>query len=342
MNNDTMWWVECGANIPKGGFTRNHIMPVNKVTSFRMKWDNKGVFATAYMYDSKEQSDANLYGDFYLDFDYDIADSKDQEQAFGVIRKDVIEALRYLKVIYTINQEDVRIYFSGSKGIHLVVSKEIIGVVPHKHLNMAYRMMAEDISKFTHSNTLDLKIYDNKRLFRLPHSIHPKTELYKIPLTYEELTTLKYQDIVLMAQSPRAEAKTQPIINQKANMQYRNYLKKLDAILNKPKSTGPTMKLDYTPPCVDYLLHNEIGKGQRNDSLAFLASFCKQSGYLEDETDKLLVKWGDDMCTPSIPEEEVTTTVNSIYKGDGKMGCSTATILSKCDKKLCKLHKRGF
>lgn len=341
MSSETKWWIECGANLPNGSFKRNHITTPQKVNEFRFKHDNKGVFATAYIYDSKEQTEANIYGDFYLDFDYDINDSEDKEAAFDFVRKDVISAVRYLKIIYGIQKEDLRLYFSGSKGVHLIVPKEVLGVVPDKTLNMVYRSMAEDIAKTGVSN-LDLRIYDNRRLFRLPNSIHPKTGLYKIPITYEEIENSTYEQIRTIAKNPRADKKKEYSINQAAHMEYMNHIKKVHLIMNKPRNGSVEMKLDFTPPCVDYLLKNQCGKGQRNDTLAFLASFCKQSGMDMDKATVMLEQWNDTLCVPSMPPREISTTVQSIYGGNGNMGCARAKMISVCNKDECKLYRKGI
>jgi hypothetical protein len=203
-------------------------------------------------------------------------------------------------------------------------------------------MMAEDVAKIAGVNTTDLKIYDNKRLFRMPNSIHPKTGLYKIPISYDELNTMKYSDLKQLAQSPRAEVKREYVVSQSAASQYRNYINKFNTKINKPKIDRPTKKLDYTPPCIEYLLNTPIGEGQRNQSLAFLASFYHQNGHTEEETLAAIEVWNNNMVSPSIEDIELQKTVASIFAGNHKMGCSTATVVSRCDKKLCKLSRGGY
>lgn len=317
------------------------MMTTEKVIKFRYKFGNKGVFSTAYMYDSEDQANANLYGDFYLDFDHDIADSEDKEKAFDLVRKEVLAVIKYIRILYGIENSEMKIYFSGSKGIHLVIPKEILGVEPNKQLNLIYRMMAEDMMRLTNSTTLDLRIYDNKRLFRLPNSVHPKTELYKIPLRYNELVELPYSEVAKLASEPRAEIQVPIKSNQKARMEYHTYVNKLTALLNRPRGSAVDVKLDYTPPCVDYLLKNQIGKGQRNDTLAFLASFFRQTGMNEEQATDALNKWNDNMVDPPIAGKEVEITVQSIYSGNGRMGCSRGRILSQCNTE-CKLHRKGI
>lgn len=333
------WFVECGANLPKGFFTRNHMTTPEGIIDFRYRYNNRGVFATAYMYDSEDQSQANLYGDFYLDFDYEIGDSEDKEKAFDIVRQEALGAARYFKAIYGIPYETLRIYFSGSKGLHLIIAKELLGVEPNKHLNLIYRMMAEDTAKLSNAKTLDMKIYDNKRLFRLVNSVHPKTDLYKIPISHKELTSLSFKEITELAKRPRSENKPTLSKISQACMEFNNYYTKLAAKMNKPKGQMKDMVLDYTPPCIEYLLNNPVGKGQRNDTLAFLASFLKQTGISEERAEEKLLDWNDQMCDPSVPEREVGVTVQSMYKSNGKVGCAKAKILSRCDPDKCKFKK---
>lgn len=336
----TKWVVECGAHLPGGKFTRNHILDRDQADVFRFKYNNLGVFVTTYMYDCENQNEANLFGDFYLDFDYDLEGSN-QESAFDVVRRDVLSACRYLRVILGVNQEEILLFFSGKKGIHLIVPKEILGIVPHKNLNRHYKMLAEDINKFTSGKTLDLKIYDNKRLFRMPNSIHQSSKLYKVYLTEDEITNSTFASIKSIAKNTRIIPKIEKKVSMKAKMEFQSYEKKFNMLINRVKTNIPEgATLDYTPPCVSYLLNNPIGAGQRNDTTAFLASFFKQNGLSEDDAKLKLYGWNGNRCTPSLSEEEIDITVESIYSGDAKMGCSTAKTISKCDIEKCKLYRK--
>ena len=334
------WFIECGAHLPNGKFIRNHLIETNEVNLFRFKYDNTGVFTTAYIYDSKDQNTANLHGDFYLDFDYDL-DGNEQETAFNIVRQDVISACRYLKVILGVEQESIMLFFSGKKGIHLIVPKEVMDVPPSKYLNKYYKMLAEDINMYTSGKTIDLKIYDNKRLLRMPNSIHQSTNLYKVYLSFEELSTMSYLDIKNMATKPRVIPQAKNKISIRAKMEMQGYEKKFDLLLNKTKTTFTSDNtLSYTPPCVNYLLTNPVGAGQRNDTVAFLANFFKQSGLNEEEAKAKLYSWNEEYCTPSLPDREIDITTNSIYSGNAKMGCSTARIISQCDIEQCKLNRK--
>ena len=332
------WFVECGVLLPNGFFKRNEVMEINKVTEFRFKYDNIGVFATAYMYDSKDQNEANLYGDLYIDLDYDL----NSDEAFEVVRKDALKVLSYMRVIFRIPYEDINIYFSGSKGIHIIIPKEVLGIQPMKDLNRIYKLLVEDIVKLNNANTIDLKIYDRKRLFRLVNSRHPKTGLYKIQLSYTELKEFTFEQIKDLAKSPRPQTFKEYSKNDTANSEFNNYVRRHNLTANKPRVNISPVKLDYVPPCIHYLLTNQILQGNRNHSLALLTSYYYQTGHSKDEAENELGKWNDVMVNPSINEIEMKNTIDSIFNGEHKYGCSTAKGLSVCDKRNCKFNKEGF
>ena len=343
MSSET-WWIECGAYLPNNTsnkFTRNHLMLPNESIDFRFKYNNTGVFTTAYLYDNKDQTEANLLGDFYIDLDYELENASDPEKAFNVVRQDAMSAARYLKILLGIEPEEIYFYFSGSKGIHIIVPHEILGVKPDKNLHRYYKMLAEDINKYTSGETVDLKIYDNRRLFRLPNSRHQNTNLYKIYLDYEELNTLTFSAIKSIAKNPRIIPKKEKKFNLKASMEMKNYANKFQLELNRKRVHRPSnLKLEYTPPCVEYLFNNPIKKGQRNDTVAFIASFLKQTGITEDQAIRRMQDWNEEHCEPKLSDREISLTVNSIFHGSAKMGCSTAKVLSECDKEKCKLTRK--
>jgi hypothetical protein len=324
-----MWWVECGANLPNGGFVRNVVVKENEVNQFRFKHNNCGVYATIYKYDTPKQ-DGNILGNFYLDLDSD-----DQ----NLVVEDAISAIRYIYRSYGIEYEQLEIYFSGQKGIHIIVPSISLGVIPSKNLNKVYRLMAEDIKSYTKHGTIDLKIYDNRRLFRLPNSKHPKTGLYKVPLTYQELTTLSASEIIELAKLPRAGIKPKIKFIPIASLIYQGYTKRVSLKQTKVYN-GPFKVLDYTPPCIESLIEGPVVKGQRNNSTAALASFYNQQGLDKEETYSKLVQWNNEHCDPLIPLSELETTLESVYKGKYKMGCSWLSTVSNCDKENCKLYKR--
>lgn len=340
------WWIEGGANLPNDKFTRNHIVPdkVSHINKFRLSYNNTGVFITAYKYDSPEQKNANLYGDLYLDFDGDKKRIEEigNERTYQEVKSDVIMALAYLETIFGIPKDRVEIYFSGSKGIHIIVPADILGVTPHKQLNMIFRIIAEDISKMLKYNTLDLKIYDNRRLFRLPNSKHAKTGLYKVPISVEELRNLVLSDIVELATSPRILPEKPKNIVMKAGLMYRTYLDRVETKINKKHITpvNYSKTLDITPPCIEELLSSKVPEGQRNNTAAALTSFFKQHGFEQEEAKAKLEEWNNTNCDPPMSDRDIETITQSIYQGEYRYGCNGLSILASCDRLRCPLRRK--
>ena len=105
--------VGYGFKTAKGkGFSRGDYVPVKTINNFIKKRNSHSVFHTVYRYkdveiESAKQigdveiQNASLYGDLYLDFD-DIS-------CYENVKADAITALSYLKIIYHINDNQVKI-----------------------------------------------------------------------------------------------------------------------------------------------------------------------------------------------------------------------------------------
>lgn len=325
--------VEGGRNLPDGKFTRNEMLTTDQITEYRKRNNNTGIYLSAYLYDNKDVKEANLYADFYLDFD--------SEDNFELAREDALAAVTYLKQKFTYNipEKFIRIYFSGKKGIHLVVPAIVFGIEPDKHLNEYYKVMASTIADETLHGTLDLKIYDRRRLFRLANSMHADTELFKIPLSYFELAMLSVEEIKALAKGPRAIQYEETYEVTRAKQEYltnitkwaNRYGHKFDN--SKRYDTKP---LDFTPACMKELIDSGPVKGQRNETAAALTSFWKKQGCTEERTWEYLVRWNNE----SIPEWELKNTMQSIWKNDYEYGCTKLEMLATCVGEKCPLFRK--
>lgn len=101
--------------------------------------------------------------------------------------------------------ESILIFFSGSKGFHVGVPIAVFGdeVKPGKEFPGRYKAAALEIARRA-GVAVDRSVYDRQRLFRCPNSKHGKTGLYKIPLSFWEVTTaLNIAEIRQRTQRPR-------------------------------------------------------------------------------------------------------------------------------------------
>lgn len=334
------WITEIGywVDYSKKSFRRNNYMPILDAASYIQNTGGIGVFQCAYYYDNPTIDEAALYGDFYLDFD--------AEDDFELARQDAIIALSFFKTVFRLKEDDVRIYFSGKKGLHLIVPAKLLGVEPDQQLNLTYKEIATHIQSFTKQNTLDLVIYDNRRLLRVPGTIHEKTGLYKMRLTPQELRQKSIEEIKEEAKAYRKYPGTQTpsLLNGFANMQYKRYIERRDTTLkelNRKSKERSQQTLNYTPPCVQHLLEHGAQRGGRNNTVAALVSFYRATGLSLEETVDVLLEWNTSVNQQPLSDFEMKRTIKSVYMGNRIYGCSRFKELSICNEAGCKLKQHA-
>lgn len=317
-------------------FIRNEYINYNSFFEFLKTINCLDTYCSAYIYDNEKVEEANLYGNLYLDFD----DAHDLNNA----REDAIHTLSFFKIVYQIEPDKIKIYFSGNKGFHLIIPSEILGIQPRKDLNCVFKSIAEQVKTFSIHKTVDLQIYDNKRLFRVPNTINSKTGLYKVMLTSDELINLNEQQIKDLAKQPRNMVmKNKPYYNPVAGNQYlkaiENYERMAKELVTREKGFRYKKTLNVTPECIQNILENGAEEGYRNITIACLTSFYRESGKTFDEIIDLMTEWNSKNTKPT-PTREMKATVKSIFYGNKTYGCSTLQTITHCNKSDCKLIKK--
>lgn len=122
-------------------------------------------------------------------------------------RKSSIEIINKLHSDYSLGVDDVDIYFSGGKGFHLGISNVYVGGDYGESPDLPQRVkrFVQELCKGI--NNIDMSLYKANGLFRMPHSKHSATNLYKIPLSFEELRDLSADNIKELAADPRFDYK---------------------------------------------------------------------------------------------------------------------------------------
>lgn len=326
--------VECGywLNKEKNQFRRNFFMPdfccIKNLKDLR---NNVGIFKTAYRYNTQNYEEAYLYGDFYLDFD-----STD----FELVRRDAIKALSYLKIVFNINIDtNCLIFFSGNKGLHIIIPAELFGIEPMKNLNDIYKTIASALFEFIDNKTLDLRIYDNKRMFRIPNSIHEVTKLHKVNISYDELRNSSYENIKEIATGTRKINNISRSLNHIAKKSFEDFIIKTQERINEYKNIKSTGTLKYTPPCITEILENGALNGQRNNTIAIIASYFKATGLDLESAISKMTTWNEEKTANPVSNFELLRTTQSIYTSDKQFGCSAIKDLGLCSKEYCKFKK---
>lgn len=134
------------------------------------------------------------YAPPYLDFD--------AEGDVAAAQRDVLKVIDFFKTDFDLEDEAIRIWFSGSKGFHVTLSPTAFGIVPMLDLTYVYKRMFSHLAELLDLPTLDLTVYTKRRMWRVPNTIHAKTNLYKRELDHDEVTDT-IPAIMELARSPR-------------------------------------------------------------------------------------------------------------------------------------------
>lgn len=325
------WWVDKSRNM----FTRKHYMHRDNMADTVRGRGNKGVFATVYRYNTDDIDNAYMYSDLYFDFDC--------KEDFEKVREDVKRTLAYLKVVFKIEHSSCNIYFSGNKGVHVTIPARYFKIEPSKDLNGVFKYIVENVCNYTTYKTLDLAIYDNRRLFRIPNTIHESTGLYKIPITDEEIKNLTYDEILELAKKPRLVNRTEHtnIVFSAARFDEMYRVYKVSAEEKSKSNIQYKATLKVTPPCIKNILETGAKEGQRNNTIAILASFYRNKGMDMNKAIEYISKWNNTKNTPPTSQVEVNRTIRSIFSSKGSYGCSSIKNITTCDESKCPLKKRG-
>lgn len=102
---------------------------------------------------------------------------------------------------YKPGDDDLLIFFSGSKGFHVGMPTVLWSPAPSADFAKTARRFAEHAAELA-TVTIDAGVYDRVRAFRAPNSRHPKTGLHKRRFTLDELTGLSLERIVELSREP--------------------------------------------------------------------------------------------------------------------------------------------
>lgn len=100
-----------------------------------------------------------------------------------------------------LNDDDLLLWFSGSKGFHIGVPL-VHRPPPSPLFHLTCRKLAERLADDADGIRIDAAIYDRQRCFRAPNSKHPKSGLHKRRLMYQELLHLDAATVRNLAREP--------------------------------------------------------------------------------------------------------------------------------------------
>ena len=334
------------------GGAKNHIFRRNfffqcddalpeHIQAFWEEYRYTDCYQCLYRY-SDQTENALLYAPFYLDLDADITSSS----KYTKIKPYVMRAWLFFTQILKLAPEEVDLYFSGSKGFHLTVDPRRLGIIPSKDLNAMYKALALHLYLTYQIPIIDLRIYDKRRLFRMPNTINSKTGLYKVPLTIQQFSNFSYEELMNYAQEPQDFSKPDPVLRLSAALYFRDHVTKRYRKQKEPKKTDIAYEIPETKkellPCIQTILEEGAVRGARNNTLIILTSCLLQSGYKMEETRDVVVKWNQ-INEPPLETRELDATMHSAWvmlQNGRRYGCSSIKELGLCASNECRLGEQ--
>lgn len=329
---------EFGGKI-SGYFSRNIYVRADsqyekKLQNFIRQCNSIDVYECIYTFDTFLPVFVNscrILSPFYLDLDADITNEKEY-QAIKLQAKRVVVFLN--QVLY-IPSTAIQIYYSGSKGFHILVAASVLGMPALYKTNLLYKNWAVHISQAYHIPAIDTKIYDRRRLIRVPNTINSKSGLYKIPISISELYESTYDTIRQLATKPRRLPKYDTTLSKRAASLFLNQT--LTAERKRKNRSNTIMSVDTNEqqelmPCIMYMLENPVAKGSRNNTAVVLANSMLQAQYSFETVEEILQNWNQ-KNDPPLPERELQTTIQSAYnmfQNERTFGCASIKELGYC------------
>lgn len=229
----------------------------------------------------------------------------DNEKDPAVSQADAIKLVEFFTEELDVKESDIWVYFSGSKGFHILINSQALGIEPRDDLHKIFKHIAGYLVHRLELSSLDLVVYTNKRMLRLPNTVHQKTKNYKIELNLDDLKSMNLEQIKQLAGQPRrpedlkyssAARREQLDVRPAAAHMYKDKMEEyLEAAATSKKQYDTeefNFKKGKPPVCVEDLLTNGWKKdGDRNQATVQLACYFKDAGHTKDETLEVLEDW---------------------------------------------------
>ena len=307
---------------------RGLLIPQEQVIDVILEHGNKyPVYKSLYLYDEEGRQYHKLrktFKDFlgkrYIKdvlIDIDKGDNSDEYTLNKT--KSVLFELEELGV----HKRSYNIYFSGT-GYHIIISGEVFNF-PEGTSDLPF------IVKETMNNLfseIDLAVYNRTSIYRCTATINQKSNLYKIPLTHNQVNNLKAEEIFSKAQKQ--------IILQREPIWGDGELEK-QVITKIPKIR--IMESNVEPrnivPCVQKMYKLGPEEGSRNNTMMRIASQFFRHAIPSAAAKASLLEWNNGQLRSDIILKKVEDT----YRGGYKYGCKDVLMAKFCQTN-CIYYKR--
>ena len=239
-----------------------------------------------------------------------------------------------------------KIFFSGSKGFHLYVRQEFFPLTPSQTVAKDFERIALEIAKAHSLGTLDDSIYQANRKMRIPNSRHPKTGLYKVELTLDQLEALPLDDIRTLAKQPHPTSLASYVTP--TTKYAKGSLRPSGSVALKPSDYGLTVSTESNvfasfkeKPCIAALETTKHKEGARHETALALISEYFHRGEPRTSTEEKLRTFCEIQGISDRYERDYLRAISDAYSGKAaySYGCYSK-IKQKFCSNSCKLYAK--
>lgn len=311
---------------------RHHFFPSDN----SVKWENvaKDTFLSLYGYDDSviqyfedKKTLSGYDGEIYMprEFILDVDGVEIEEAQDKAIK--LVNILEGLKV-------PCNVYFSG-RGFHIGIPDTAFKWKPGTDLHLSVK---DELDKRGIYEYADVSVTDKTRIIRLNNTLNSKSRLWKIYLTYEELTSLNALGISALANKPRQIEipilQCEPVFDVTARETKKQTFKFKETIGSEP---DPMLY-----PCIQTMLKGSSYGGRHATALR-LGAWLRWR-YPEHVVRLIMEDWRKRVTTLENPfkEDEMNRLITDCYKGHGgsgyRYGCNDKVMDKHCNS-TCTLFK---
>lgn len=233
-------------------------------------------------------------------------------------RRDAARLCLRLIERYSLDDDALLIFFSGSKGFHLGLPTDLWQPSASLTCHRTARRLAEGLAAAVQV-TIDGGVYDKVRAFRAPNSRHPKTGLHKRALTLDELTRLSVERIQDLAREPLAfDMPTTTTRSEQAAADWFDAVQAMqreaEAIQQRRTSGNGSTRLSRST--LDFIRHG-AGSGDRHRLLFSAAANLAEFGCPSELVRELLTEAAlDSGLAPNEVRRQIDCGLNHSSKGN--------------------------
>jgi len=213
-----------------------------------------------------------------------------------------------------LGEQAVRVWFSGSKGAHILIDPVALGIEPSAALTADMKAVAIELVRHLTARgagdmAIDRAVYSLPRMLRLPDQVNPKSGLHKIELRHHELFQLTAKDITELARQPRGSLWMADDLPDRPVPAAAQWWSKALARAREPREfrirTAEVVGLKVRPdgylvdeltssdipPCIAGMMKAVASPGSRNRVELQIACWAKGAKVPFDEALSLVSKW---------------------------------------------------